>query len=170
MHIPSSQLTFEKLSPTDFHLYTLLAMNEDVMKYITGHALTLEEAELRFRKAIDDNERSIETGFFMVRAKVNKEFIGVAKLTQITENQFEVGYMLLPEHWGKGYASEMVKCMISLARENKIAELIGIVDPENPASIKVLTKFGFNLYETGQIDGLAAAYYKLELNNILINN
>ncbi len=71
--------------------------------------------------------------------------------------------MLLPENWGKGFASEMVKCMLELNREKSIAsEVIGIVDPENPASIRVLTKFGFELYKTGIIDGLAAAYYKLK--------
>jgi ribosomal-protein-alanine N-acetyltransferase len=73
--------------------------------------------------------------------------------------------MLLPERWGNGFASEMVKCMLDLNKEKSIAsEIIGIVDPENPASIRVLTKFGFSLYNTGEIDGLAAAYYKLEID------
>jgi RimJ/RimL family protein N-acetyltransferase len=63
----------------------------------------------------------------------------------------------------------MVEEIINLARKIQISELIGIVDPDNPASIRVLDKFGFKLYETGQIDGLAAAYYKLELNKTILN-
>jgi [ribosomal protein S5]-alanine N-acetyltransferase len=90
----------------------------------------------------------------------------VAKLVPYGENQVEVGYMLLPEHWGKGLASEMVAHMILLCREKQLAdEIIGIVDPENHASVSVLAKFGFTQYKTGEIDGLAASWYKLMLSD-----
>ncbi len=113
---------------------------------------------------MDTNRVSEDTGFFMVRLKDKDDFIGIVKLVRITADQFEVGYMLHPEYWGKGYASEMVEYMISIAKKKQINEIIGIVDPENPASIRVLSKFGFQLYETGKFDGLEAAFYKLELN------
>ena len=99
-----------------------------------------------------------------MRLNQNNDVIGVAKLVQMADNQFEVGYLLLPEYWGCGYASEMTEKMIKLATEQQLTgELIGIVDPLNPASIRVLTKFGLQLYETGQIDGLDAEYYSLKL-------
>ncbi|MDO9257630.1 MAG: GNAT family N-acetyltransferase [Bacteroidales bacterium] len=167
MYISSRQLIFNKLTDNDFTLYAQLTMNDDVMKFVTGNALTLEKAEIRFQKVLDTNIASGDTGFFIVRKKDKDDFIGIVKLVQITADQFEVGYMLLPEYWGKGYASEMVKCMISLATKKQIKEIIGIVDPENPASIRVLSKFGFQLYETGKFDGLKAAFYKLEFNKTM---
>jgi len=170
MYPLSNKMVFNKFTQNDFYLYAQLVTNQDVMKFITGQALTMEEAEIRFNKAVDAGKKSDETGFFIVRNNTNNDFLGVAKFVQLADNQFEVGYMLLPEHWGKGFASGMVEGMIRLAREKQVRELIGIVDPENPASIRVLTKLGFTLFETGQIDGLAAAYYKLELNNSLTNN
>ena len=164
MDINTERLLFSRLSPGDFPLYASLATNEDVMKYITGNALTMNEAEQRFQKALEQSGKNPDAGVFIVRNKDDGEFIGISKLILLQKNQAEVGYMLLPECWGKGFASEMVKCMLDLNRKKSIAtEIIGIVDPENPASIRVLTKFGFTLYETGQIDGLAAAYYKLEI-------
>ena len=167
MYITSDHLIFNKLTDNDFTLYAQLTMNEDVMKYVTGNALSREKAELRFQKVVDSNLASEDTGFFIVRKKDKHDFIGIVKLAQITDAQFEIGYMLLPEYWGKGYASEMVECMISLATKKQIKEIIGIVDPENPASIRVLSKFGFQLYETGKFDGLEAAFYKLELNKTM---
>ncbi len=167
MYIASDQLIFNKLTNNDFALYAELTMNEDVMKFVTGTALTREKAKLRFQKVIDTNLASEDTGFFIVRKKDKDDFIGIVKLVQITDDQFEVGYMLLPEYWGKGYASEMVECMISLAKKKQINEVIGIVDPENPASIRVLSKFGFQLYETGKFDGLEAAFYKLALTKTM---
>jgi len=164
MYISSNKLIFNKLTGNDFTLYAQLTMNQDVMKYVTGHALTQEKTKLRFHKVVDSNETSDDAGFFIVRKKDNDDFIGIVKLVQITNDQYEVGYMLLPEFWGKGYASGMLEYMIGLARKKNISELIGIVDPENPASIRVLSKFGFQLYETGKFDGLDAAFYKLDLN------
>jgi RimJ/RimL family protein N-acetyltransferase len=165
MSITTERLLFSRLSPGDFPLYASLATNEEVMKYITGNALTIDEAEHRFQKALEQTEKNPDAGIFIVRNKYDGEFIGISKLILLQENEAEVGYMLLPESWGNGFASEMVKCMLDLNKEKSIAsEIIGIVDPENPASIRVLTKFGFKIYETGEIDGLASAYYKLELN------
>lgn len=152
------------MSVGDFHLYSRLVTNEQVMKYITGKALTQTEAELRFQKALQLTEEDPVAGFLVVMNNLNSEFIGVGKLVLMAENQYEIGYMLLPEYWGKGFASEIVWCMVNFAKRAQTAdELIGIVDPENPASIRVLTKFRFELYETGLIDGLPAAYYKLVL-------
>lgn len=163
--IISHNLIFSRLSTDDFRLYSRLVINGEVMKYITGKALTTDEAENRFQKALQSAEGNPLAGFHIVKSKLNNEFIGVAKLVLIDEDQFEIGYMLLPEHWGKGFASEIVKSLVDFARYKQVArEIIGIVDPDNPASIKVLTKFGFRLFKTGQIEGLDAAYYKLILN------
>lgn len=164
MEITGKNLRFNKLSAGDFHLYSRLVMNEDVMKYITGKALTLSEAGKRFQKAVQMTENEPVAGFFIVSTNSNSGFIGIGKLVQVTDNQYEIGYMLMPEYWGKGLASEIVHFLVDFAKAAHLAdELIGIVDPENPASIRVLTKFGFVLYETDLIDGLPAAYYKLVL-------
>jgi [ribosomal protein S5]-alanine N-acetyltransferase len=161
MAITSKRLKFSRLSSDDLDLYTLLTINEEVMKFITGKALTQSESEQRFRKSFELTENNPGAGFFIVRNKMNCEFVGVSKLVQWADNQYEIGYMLLPEFWGKGLASEMVEYLIKLAQKKHLTgDLIGIVDPENPASIRVLTKFCFELYDTGEIDGLAAAYYK----------
>ncbi len=168
MSLTTERLILCRLSLADSLLYARLTANEDVMRFITGKALAADEAELRFQNALKQTENNPEAGFFIVRSKKEENFVGVAKLILLQDSIAEVGYMLLPESWGKGFASEMLKCMLDLNREKKIAsEIIGIVDPENPASIRVLTKFGFELYKTGLIDERAVAYYKLKF---LISN
>jgi [ribosomal protein S5]-alanine N-acetyltransferase len=164
MEIRTERLILKSLTSDDFGLYSSLVVNSDVMKYITGNALSVSQAEQRFQKALYGFKNVNGTGYFIAKTNDSDEFVGVVKLVKLNQEQAEVGYMLKPEFWGRGFASEMTECMIKLAVEVKIApELIGIVDPENPASIRVLTRFGFGLYETGQIDGLDAAYYKLKL-------
>ena len=164
--LTSARLVYSRLSTDHYELYSRLVMNEAVMKYITGKALNAEEAEIRFYKAVDATIKNPEAGFFIVSSKQDDNLVGVAKLVGIEAKQAELGYMILPEYWGKGFASEMVEFMIRLTRELKLAdELVGIVDPENPASIGVLTKFGFTLFETGEYEGLVSASYKLNLTN-----
>jgi len=164
MNHTSGRLEYINLTASDFGLYACLVMNEEVMKYITGRALTEEEARQRFQKALMANDLLVGTGFFIARILAEHKMVGVVKLVQLADNQYEIGYMLLPEFWGRGYATEMTETLIRLARQKKLSgELIGIVDPENPLSIKVLTKLGFQLFDTGSIDGLDAAYYKLKL-------
>ena len=164
MEVTGKIIRLNRLCAGDFHLYSRLAMNADVMKYITGKGLTLAEAEDRFLKALALTESNPGAGFFTVRNIPNGDFIGIAKLVQLDDRQHEVGYMLLPEFWSQGFATGLVKCLLDIARDNRYkGELTGIVDPANPASIRVLTKFGFQLFETGLMDGLEAAYYKLKL-------
>ncbi|MEI6059701.1 MAG: GNAT family N-acetyltransferase [Bacteroidota bacterium] len=164
MDLISDRLVFKRMSSADFPFYSSLVMNGEVMKYITGKSLSHEEAIQRFQAALYAGNGYQEAGFFIAETRLDTKLIGVVKLVRLADQRAEIGYMLLPQFWGKGFASEMVERMIILAKEKKLAaEIIGIIDPSNPASIRVLTKFGFCLYDTGQIDGLDAAYYKLEL-------
>ena len=56
----------------------------------------------------------------------------------------EVAYCLHPGHWGKGYASELVRASLELGFGTLLLEAIGaFVSTENGASRRVLEKGGF---------------------------
>jgi RimJ/RimL family protein N-acetyltransferase len=61
----------------------------------------------------------------------------------------ELGYWLGREHWGKGYASEAARAVISVARVLGYKRLVAGHFIDNPASGRVLRKAGFR--PTGQI-------------------
>lgn len=156
----SERLIYAKFTSQDFDDYCGLVMNAQVMHFITGKALNEEEALERFEKTLEDNDRNAELGTMSVRRKENGEFIGLAKITDFDKGRAEIGYVLLPEHWGLGYASEMVTALIGYAETlETLYELVAIVDPDNPASIRVLKKHGFALYKTGTYKNLPAEYY-----------
>ncbi|MDC8003062.1 GNAT family N-acetyltransferase [Aureisphaera galaxeae] len=57
--------------------------------------------------------------------------------------ELEIGYHLLPEFWGKGYASEAAQFFKKLAFENQLTtSIISIIDLENTPSIKVAERNG----------------------------
>lgn len=63
----------------------------------------------------------------------------------------EIGYLLHPDHWGKGLAFEALTAVIArLFAAHTMPELIADVDPRNLASLRVLQKLGF--VETGRAE------------------
>ncbi len=76
----------------------------------------------------------------------------------------ELGYMLLPEYWGKGIGSKVANLLIKRARNQKeITKLFAIIDPRNVASRKILTNNGFVSKEFKSFDGLPGEILELKL-------
>jgi len=61
----------------------------------------------------------------------------------------EIGYILHPDHWGHGYATEAMQTLIAhLWANTDWPALTADIDPQNLASLRVLQKLGF--VETGR--------------------
>ena len=162
MNLVSKRLIYIKVNRSEFSNYLKWYTNDLVMKFITGRGLHLEEARLRFEKALDINEKHPELGFYTVKDKNENTFVGIAKLVYLNEYQAEVGYGSMPEFWDQKYASEMLDCLINYSKEiPKIKELIAVVNEDNLASKKVLTKQNFKFYEKKKEEENILEWYKL---------
>jgi RimJ/RimL family protein N-acetyltransferase len=61
----------------------------------------------------------------------------------------EIGYILHPDHWGQGLATEALRAVIPrLFERHKLPAITADIDPRNAASIRLLTSLGF--VETGR--------------------
>lgn len=55
----------------------------------------------------------------------------------------DIGFALLPEYWGQGYAFEAASAVLTYAGEVfALQRIVAITDPDNFASIKLLEKLG----------------------------
>ncbi|WP_163832733.1 GNAT family N-acetyltransferase [Spartinivicinus ruber] len=74
--------------------------------------------------------------------------IGLLILAQDETNtngiELRIGYLLEESAWGKGFASELIKGLISWSEENKVSLLTAGVEKENLASQRILEKNGFS--------------------------
>jgi len=164
MELSSQRLIYRKLAAPDAAIYLSMAMNGEVMRYITGKALNTREANERFEAMIDTNDKIPEIGFYKVYEKNENSFIGLGKLVFIKGSTAEIGYSLLPRFWGKRYASEIVGCFIEYAQKlSYITDLVAVVNPDNIASKKLLLKYGFTWMETGFLNEQATEIHKLSL-------
>jgi len=87
----------------------------------------------------------------------SSQLLGFAKLEIKGANhrEAELGYMLLPEFWGKGYGSEIARLLMEIAKsDTDLSRIYANVDPNNMASRKILLHLGFVSEEYNEIDGL----------------
>lgn len=148
-------LILQKFQANDFHHYFLLVSNEQVMKMITERSIPLEEAREKFKTILDRNKKHEIFGSYKVYNDAN-EFIGLGSLilNEERKDEAELGYMLLPEYWGKGFGSEIADLLIKKAKQTDIKRLTAIIDPNNKPSRKILIKRGFRSEKVCEIDGL----------------
>lgn len=81
----------------------------------------------------------------------------------------EIGYIIRPDRWGRGYAAEAMAAILPhLFARPDVHELTADVDPLNTRSLALLARFGF--VETGRASGTwqsstgpcDSIYFKLE--------
>lgn len=84
-----------------------------------------------------------------------REVIGSISLWK-GESGLTLGYMLAPEHWGRGYASEAAAALLDLAFQVTPArEIVATCRVGNAASRRVLERRGFAYLRTAPHHGVA---------------
>jgi RimJ/RimL family protein N-acetyltransferase len=91
-------------------------------------------------------------------------FGGWAGLQYLAETEeTEVGYLLAPHLWGKGYASEAASAAIKFGFEHfDFPEIIALVHPDNVASLRVASKCGLQVIEKKVYWGLELVRHKIK--------
>lgn len=151
-----NQLNYEKFAAKDFNDYFQLVSNEQVMAQITERAIPLEEAQADYQKLLERNGKHELYGSYKVYDSSSGEYIGLGHLTlnEDRTEEAEIGYMLLPAYWGKGYGSTIAEQLIELAKQTELKVLKAIIDPANIPSRKILIKQGFTSEKVCEMDGL----------------
>lgn len=88
----------------------------------------------------------------MYAAEENGVFLGYVIYHAYDEESVEIGWVLLPEYWGQGYALALTDRMISWARQEQKSVVIECA-PAQEATKRIAVKKGFR--GCGICDGLA---------------
>lgn len=122
--------------------------NEDVMRYIRS-AKTREECDTFLKQNIEAYKTNPLMGRWAVDEKATGKFVGSFAFIPVegTENS-QLGYALLKEYWGRGFATELTREGIKYVfSKTDLDEVYGITQAENAESQKVLVKTGFKPYK-----------------------
>ena len=85
-------------------------------------------------------------GFWVMGLKPENIPVGMCGLIKRkTLDDVDIGFALLPEYEGNGFATEAAVAVMKYAKETlKLIKLAAVATPHNVRSIKILTGFGFN--------------------------
>ncbi|MFC4230770.1 GNAT family N-acetyltransferase [Parasediminibacterium paludis] len=134
---------------TDSEAFYLLNSNEAVMRYIRP-VKDRAACEVFLAQQLGEYVDTPKLGRWYVGEKVTDQLIGMFSILPMQGNiDYHIGYALLPDEWGKGYATELLQAGVAYFFNNfDKQQLFAITQPENVASEKVLAKVGFALKDT----------------------
>ncbi|MEO9850941.1 MAG: GNAT family N-acetyltransferase [Reichenbachiella sp.] len=162
-----SRVLIQQFGADDFELYYQLVSDEQVMAMITGKAMSRNEALEAFEATLVMNKKDPILGKYKVFDALSREYIGSAKLELDVQQhkQAELGYMLLPSCWGKGYGGALAQALVEIARRHGgLKSLYAMTDPNNVASGKILTARGFTLDRLGEYKGMPSKFFSMRLD------
>jgi len=138
----------------DTENFFLLNGDDDVMRYIRA-TKTKQECDVFLKKAIDSYNINPLIGRWAADEKATGKFVGSFAIIPIEGSEdIQLGYALLKENWGKGFASELTEAGLDYYFKNTNADHIyAIAERENVASHNVLLKKSFVPVGTKMEDG-----------------
>lgn len=143
--IETDRLTLRKLTLDDAPFILRLVNEPSWIQNIGDKGVrNLEDARKYLCTGPMDMYERRGFGLYMIELKDGDVPIGMCGLIKRDSLQdVDIGYALLPEYWGKGYAHEAVTAVLAYGkRKFGLNRIVAIVSPGNASSIRVLEKVG----------------------------
>lgn len=158
----SNRLRIRLFRESDLDRLAEMHADPDVMRYM-GLVRSRDQTQELIRAYFD---RFQEHGFTMwaVETKDDGHLIGRAGLSFLDgTEEIEIGYLLDQRFWGQGLATEMAAACVNYGFETASLEfIVGIVQPPNKASKRVLEKLGFVYLRDDHYYNADVLYHRLE--------
>jgi len=144
--LTTERLVLDDLAHDDLVNIQRIARDPNVMKYVLIWLENNEQVAGFLQHAIDEAHREDRRDYVLVaRLPGSREFVGLTFI-EIDPDEpatAEVGYILLPEFWKAGYASEILRAYLAFGFETLgMHRVYGKCDDLNHASAHVMEKCG----------------------------
>jgi len=167
--IETKRLFIRELISTDIDDMLTLHSDPEVHRYLGNKTITNKEELIKIINVIRQQYVDFGVGrWAMINKKTNK-FMGwtglefVIKETNKHKNYYDLGYRLMKEFWGQGFATESAFASLEYGFNNlNLTTIYAIADIQNKGSNKILQKIGLQLIETFQLEKTKHNWYKIE--------
>ena len=145
----TERLMVRHFATDDSDNFFLLNGDEDIMRFIRP-VKTREETDLFFWEILQKQNENPAVGRWAVAKRNTGEFVGSFAFIPIEgTDKMQLGYALLKQNWGKGYATELTMAGLQhVFTKTGLTEIFAVTELPNLASQKVLVKAGFTLHNT----------------------
>ena len=138
-------ITIRKMQPGDADALYRLLSDPAVMRYLEPPFDRAQTEDFLRRAGLAEPP-------LVYAAEENGVFLGYVIYHAYDEQSVEIGWVLLPDYWGRGYASALTDRLIDRARQEQKSVVIECA-PAQAATKRIAIKKGFRA--CGICDGLA---------------
>ena len=131
-------------APEDLPFLCETVNDPRVWRTVSHRDPVTEHAEREWYESLDERDG---VDLVIVTTGDDRQPVGVIGYGDVNENWgvAEVGYMIHPDHWNRGYATEATGLLTEYAfGEKRLAKLAASAYAHNPASMRVLEKAGYH--------------------------
>jgi len=153
--IETKRLILRELRDSDMRPLMEMLSAPLVMRWLFGTGPMTDDGARRF---INENFTfgKQDCGLGVLCTRETKYFVGFSGLLPcryLYEDDFELGFALQEDSWGKGYATEIGTAQLEYGFKNfDVPRLLGLAHPQNIASLLALERIGMKLIKTIQTD------------------
>ncbi|KGT93898.1 guanosine monophosphate synthetase [Erwinia typographi] len=167
MNLETERLRLEPFQDSHFEGLRVMDSDPGVMRYINqGIAKTPEETRESISR-VHDRWEKYGFSWWAIKEKTSEAIVGAACLQYLANVEgapLEIGWRLIPEHHGKGYATEAANAIITFAAERIGATyLVAVADPENISSQHVMKRLGMTYKAIEQHYDVPCVVYELSI-------
>ncbi len=164
--VQTERLIIREFQVSDIEALAQIMAKPEVMQFSLAGVLSTKQTAVKIQSFLDSYQK-YGYGKWAVIHRQSNRLIGycgivVEEIEGKLEN--ELGYRLDSEFWGKGLATEAANACLKYGFDKlNLDYVLGIVEPENKASIKVLEKVGMKFVkESNSVwDGKIFGIYKV---------
>jgi RimJ/RimL family protein N-acetyltransferase len=145
--IETDRLRLRAFEPHDLDALHAIYSRPEVVRFLyegprsRGDSRRLLERKMSLRSVRDDGD----TVSYAIELRGSGWMVGdcIVRLLSAAHRQGEIGFILHPDHHGRGYATEAGRAMLRVAFEELgLHRVIGRLEARNAASARVLEKLG----------------------------
>lgn len=142
--LTTARLALRRFTLDDLDLLVRLHTDIRVMRHAGGLLTREQSLEVLRERTLDYYDQHPGLGTWATVERSTGDCVGLHLLNNIRgESCIQVGYLLYPEYWGRGYATEMAIRVLRYGFETLgLPQIVAITDLENLASQHVLQKSG----------------------------
>lgn len=162
--LTTPRLNLRPLESADAHTLHDIHQMDGVLKYFPNPSPPPFEKVENFIIGQKEHWATHGYGNWGILLYGEKEIIGWAGLQYLPElDETEVGFLLSPSHWGKGYATEAARASLQFGFERlNLDHIVALVHPDNRASRRVIQKCGMTYLETLHLWGIDLMRHRLD--------
>lgn len=144
MELTTERLVLREWTEGDFADVHAYATDPDVVRYVSFGPNSEEETRAFLRDSVNAAQVECRTSYtFAVIRRSDGRLIGGAGLGLKDSTKAELGYVLRPDAWGHGYATEAARALVQFGfGELGLHRIFAICVPANVGSARVMEKVG----------------------------